>query len=170
LAERRCAVCNAIFRASPSDKTVTCSKACSSAHRSRKHIGKRNIWSDTSLARDAAARTGNLTIGTPAAKRSPIAGPFETNINAKHWTVIAPDGAEHHVRNLRLWCERHADLFAPSMAQCLCRHASGRSMARRQAATSGQPVVRMDAQRRALNETLIFWHSLDRTVPLRLVS
>jgi hypothetical protein len=92
---------------------VTCSKACSSAHRSRKHIGKRNIWSDTSLARDAAARTGNLTIGTPAAKRSPIAGPFETNINAKHWTVIAPDGAEHHVRNLRLWCERHADLFAP---------------------------------------------------------
>lgn len=113
MAERRCTVCGGTFVGPPSDKTVTCSKACSSVHRSRKHIGKRNIWSDTSLARDAAARTGNLSKGTPAAKRSPIAGPFETNRNAKCWIVVAPEGTDYYVRNLRLWCEEHAALFAP---------------------------------------------------------
>lgn len=113
MAERRCTVCGGTFVGPPSDKTVTCSKACSSVHRSRVHVGKRNAWSDTSRARQAAARTGNLAGGTPAARRSPRAGPFETNINAKVWVVIAPDGTEHHARNLRLWCEQHAELFRP---------------------------------------------------------
>jgi len=69
------------------------------------------VWADTSKARRAAKRTGNLRKGTPAAQASPRAGPFETNINAKSWIVVAPDGEEYRVRNLRLWCEQHADLF-----------------------------------------------------------
>jgi hypothetical protein len=77
------------------------------------HVGKCNKWRDGSAARQAAARTGNLKRGTPAAKVSPKSGPFETNINAKDWTVVSPDGDQYAVRNLRLWCEQHAELFEP---------------------------------------------------------
>jgi len=115
LASRRhskcCTVCGAPFAAPPSSKTVTCSPACSSIHRSRVHLGKRNAWGDTSKAKAAAARTGNLHRGNEAARRSPRSGPFESNVNAKVWIVVDPSGTEHAAINLRLWCERHAELF-----------------------------------------------------------
>lgn len=113
MAEWLCAICGGVFAATPSSKTVTCSKECSSIHRSRMHVGKRNEWGDTSKARTAAERTGNLRKGTLAALASAKAGPFETNINAKVWQVVGPDGRRYKVRNLRLWCETHADLFEP---------------------------------------------------------
>lgn len=98
MAKWLCAVCSETFDAPPSAKTVTCSKACSSVHRSRMHPGRRNVWGDTSKARRAA-------------KVSPRSGPFESNVNANIWTVISPAGDQYRVRNLRLWCEQHADLF-----------------------------------------------------------
>lgn len=114
MADRRCAVCDGAFVAPPSAKTVTCSKACSSIHRSRMHVGKRNTWSETAReAKRADGQTSNLRRGTPAAKVSPRAGAFESNVNAKVWCVISPDGDRYDVRNLRLWCETHADLFSP---------------------------------------------------------
>lgn len=114
MAKRRCSVCGAAFNAPPSDKTVTCSKACSSIHRSRKHLGVGNTWSDEARERKrAAGRPATLTLGTPAARISPRSGPYETNINAKTWIVISPTGEEYTVRNLRLWCDSNANLFAP---------------------------------------------------------
>jgi hypothetical protein len=102
-----------MFQAPPSSKTVTCSTDCSSIHRSRAHLGKRNQWRDTGKAKAAASRTGNLKLGTPAARRSAKAGPYESNINAKRWIVVSPDAEQYEVRNLRLWCEQHAALFEP---------------------------------------------------------
>lgn len=111
-----CAVCLAEFASPPSDRKATCGPECSSIHRSRRHQGVRNVWTDEGRAnaREAAQRTGNLALGTPAARESPLAGPFETNQEAKSWLVVAPGGAPtFEARNLRLWCEQHADLFAP---------------------------------------------------------
>lgn len=112
---RNCANCGKPFRCAPSDKTRTCSQDCSSRHRSRKHLGKRNLWSDDSKAkaRMVAARTGNLKRGTPAARENWKSGPFEMNLNAKEWVVISPCGRRYECRNLRLWCERNARMFEP---------------------------------------------------------
>lgn len=77
------------------------------------HVGKRNKWSDTSAAARAAKRTGNLLKGAPTARVSPRAGPYESNVNAKRWVVISPDGEVYRIKNLRLWCETSAELFAP---------------------------------------------------------
>jgi hypothetical protein len=52
-------------------------------------------------------------LGTAAARRSAKAGPFETNLNAKRWIVVDPEGERHEALNLRLWCERNSDRFAP---------------------------------------------------------
>ena len=113
MAEWLCAICGGTFLAAPSSKKVTCSRECSAIRRSKVHLGIRNRWADTSKARLAAQRTGNLAKGTPAARVSPRGGPYETNASAKDWIVIDPTGTRYRARNLRLWCETHADLFAP---------------------------------------------------------
>jgi len=116
--QRWCAVCAEPFPASPSSKTVTCSKSCSIEHRRRAHVGVSNSWSDAGRAnaRSAAARTGNLRGGTPAAQQSPIAGPFETNQEAKRWWVVSPDGDRYEVVNLAKWLRDHADLLPDGRA------------------------------------------------------
>lgn len=43
--------------------------------------------------------------------RSPKAGHFETNVNAKDWHLISPEGKHYHCRNLKLWAENHYTLF-----------------------------------------------------------
>ncbi|MFR8024104.1 hypothetical protein [Eisenbergiella massiliensis] len=48
---------------------------------------------------------------TEGAKKSLKSGRFETNINAKHWVLIAPDGTKHTCVNLSLWARAHTDLF-----------------------------------------------------------
>lgn len=53
----------------------------------------------------------NLQLGTAAAQRSPVAGRYETNQEAKVWILISPTGEEIIVRNLLLWARAHTDLF-----------------------------------------------------------
>lgn len=50
-------------------------------------------------------------IGLEAAMKSPYSGRFETNINAKHWVLIAPDGKKHECTNLSLWARNNTHLF-----------------------------------------------------------
>lgn len=45
------------------------------------------------------------------AKKSPKSGKFETNVNAKHWVLIAPDGVKYECTNLFLWARGHTELF-----------------------------------------------------------
>lgn len=48
---------------------------------------------------------------TEAAKKSPKSGRFETNVNAKQWILIAPDGTKYECLNLSHWARAHAELF-----------------------------------------------------------
>jgi len=77
--------------------------------------GKPIQWSDEARARLAArGQTANLKLGTPAALASPLAGPFETNREAKVWRVVhIPTGQRYEVRNLKKWCRDNEHLFAP---------------------------------------------------------
>ena len=109
---RVCPICKTLFPAPPSDKTVTCSKECSAQWRRLTHAGVSNHWSDEARAKcSQRGQTDNLKLGSPAAQRSPAAGRFETNQEAKVWTLIDPSGNEIVVRNLRMWARDHTDLF-----------------------------------------------------------
>ena len=113
---KNCVICGASFKASPTDKKVTCGKpACIWENKSRTHAGKSpHPWSKEARRRKSAqGQTPNLRLGTPAAQLSPIAGPFETNQEAKFWWIVSPDGKHYHIRNLLKFCRDHPDLFAP---------------------------------------------------------
>lgn len=95
---RKCVVCGREFKCSPSDKTVTCSKECSRIHKSRTHMGKKNVWSDESREKlKKLGRTENLKKGSEA--------------TAKIWILVSPEGKRYVCKNLRAWTRRHCDLF-----------------------------------------------------------
>lgn len=124
-----CSVCGKVFACPPSDKTVTCSKECSRIHRSRVHVGKRNMWSQESRARAAAkGKPLNLELGTAAAMASPRSGAYESNVSAKHWILKAPDGTLHEFDNLALFVRQHPEWFAnpESASSALITAASGK--------------------------------------------
>jgi hypothetical protein len=50
---------------------------------------------------------------------SALAGPYESNVCAKDWSLLAPDGTSHRFRNLSLWLRQHADLFDPDDLVCM---------------------------------------------------
>jgi hypothetical protein len=86
----------------------------------QKQIAKGEIgapWSEEQRARAnqnenvIGQRKNNQKAATKAAKLSPVAGRFETNRNAKVWTLISPEGVEHRAQNLMLWARDHTDLF-----------------------------------------------------------
>ena len=107
-----CLVCGSTFSAPPSSKKITCSRACSSAHRAKIMTGKSRPWSDDARARlSQKDRPEPLNLGTPAAKKSPKSGRFESNINAKDWILISPSGEEFIVRNLLSWARENCELF-----------------------------------------------------------
>lgn len=116
--EKVCPICGKKFFCPPSDKTTTCSAECR-AERARRSINKRfaNGWApDTShigeyvkTHKEEVMRYQKLAV--EAAKKSPIAGRFETNKNSKIWVLVDPLGNEHKVRNLLLWARENAELF-----------------------------------------------------------
>ena len=52
-------------------------------------------------------------MATEAARKSPLAGKCESNIHAKEWVLIAPDGQVYRVRNLYNFVRENTHLFAP---------------------------------------------------------
>ena len=48
---------------------------------------------------------------TEGAKKSPKSGRFTTNVNAKYWVLVAPDGTKHECLNLSCWAREHTYLF-----------------------------------------------------------
>ncbi len=120
LMQKRCTICGAVFQAPPSSKKITCCARCSSIRKALAHTGKPHAWGPEAKARlSAKGRTANLHLGMPAARRSPIAGPFETNQEAKIWTVVSPSGRTYTVRNLTKFFRDNPDLIpgnTPSQA------------------------------------------------------
>ena len=109
-------ICGAAYTASPSDKRVTCGKPERVSTRKRQtHQGKKIAWSPQARARASnRGKTANLQLGTPAAQKSPLAGPFETNHEAKLWWVKNIETEQRYqVRNLRKFCRDHPEFFAP---------------------------------------------------------
>lgn len=110
-----CVICGKEFYAPPSSKKITCSSDCSTIRKSLTHKGKSNIWTEESRkALYGARQTNNLKLGTPAAKKSPISGSYETNINALDWVIKSPEGIIYAPRNLRLWIKNNINLFPGS--------------------------------------------------------
>lgn len=109
---RVCPVCKKLFPSPPSSNAVTCSKECSAQWKSIVHQGVSNKWTYEAKVRlSERGQTDNLRMGTAAAQKSPIAGRFETNQEAKIWILVDPVGQEYVVRNLRLWAREHTELF-----------------------------------------------------------
>jgi len=109
---RSCVICGKPFDCYPSDNRVTCSKDCRRERQRRIQTGKANKWGEASRRKlSERGQTDNLKLGVLAVKRSPIAGRFETNQEAKIWILVDPSGREYVVRNLRLWAREHTDLF-----------------------------------------------------------
>lgn len=107
-----CPVCKKLFPDPPSNNRVTCSKSCSAKWRASLREGAPHPWSPDAKGRlSVKGQTDNLKLGTAAAKKSPVAGRFETNQEAKIWTLIDPSGRETTVKNLLLWAREHTELF-----------------------------------------------------------
>lgn len=53
-----------------------------------------------------------IELGVEAAKKSPKSGRFITNINAKDWHLISPDGKEYKFHSLMFWLRENCrELF-----------------------------------------------------------
>lgn len=108
-----CVICERKFYAPPSSKKVTCSEACSKANKSQKHIGVSNKWNAESKQRlSALGKTPNLEHGTLFAQKGPKSGRFETNVNAKNWHLVSPNGKHYHFHSLNHWLRQNClELF-----------------------------------------------------------
>lgn len=109
-----CVVCGRKFDSPPSDKTATCSKECRKEYAKQRRIGKplsediRKKISDNAKGRDLSKLQPRAV---EAAKKSPKAGRFETNVNAIDWHVVSPEGKHYKFRNLRYWVRDNCSLF-----------------------------------------------------------
>lgn len=124
---RTCVICGKPFECYPSDNKVTCSKDCR-RERQRRIVSARPVrWSSEAKAKAAArGQTDNLKRGPAAAQKSPIAGRYETNQEAKIWTLVDPTGQEITVRNLLLWARENTEIFGkPSGDRSASQIASG---------------------------------------------
>ncbi len=111
---KKCIVCGKEFKAPPSAKKVTCSKACLKIRRSQINRGKK--MSETAVERMSAwaksqGFTDNLKKGTQAAMASPKSGRFDTNINAKDWILISPFGETYKCHSLINFIRKNPQLF-----------------------------------------------------------
>lgn len=121
--QKICIVCGKAFACPPSDKTVTCSPECRSKYASMRKRGK-SFSAETRAKISASAKgrdmSGIQEAATTAALKSPKSGPFETNVNAKSWRLISPEGKEYRCRNLNLWVRSHTELFGVESTKDNC--------------------------------------------------
>ena len=110
-----CVECGRQFESPPSDKTVTCSPECRRIHARKRQTGKvhgKETRSKISKSAQGRDMSDIQMIGTEAAKSSPKSGRFETNVNAKDWHLVSPDGKHYYFRSLSHWLrENGKELF-----------------------------------------------------------
>lgn len=111
---KKCVVCGAEFKCSPTDNILTCSPECSRKRRGELLTGK-VVKAETRKKLSEIAKskgmTENLKKGTPAAQKSPKSGRFGTNVNAKDWVLISPTGKKYECHSLTNFIRKNPDLF-----------------------------------------------------------
>lgn len=110
-----CAICGREFECPPSSKKVTCSPKCRREYARRRQTG-RNRSEETKAKISTAAKGRDLSMLQPlaveAAKKSPISGRFQTNINAIDWHLVSPEGKHYYFHSLNHWLREHGtELF-----------------------------------------------------------
>lgn len=106
--QKICLICGMEYSASPSRKRTTCGRPeCVSERRRQTHVGKPHPWGEAAKARRKGRIPEALTLGTEAARKSPLAGPFETNRHAKIWRLVSPSGERYEVKNLNFFAREH---------------------------------------------------------------
>ena len=118
LRPRVCPVCRVTFEAPANSTRYACTAPCAASLHAQAMASIDEMWTGEGrkvrIARERRERGLRLQpVGVAAAKLSPRSGRFETNVNASIWIVIDPTGYRRKVRNLRLWCSKNEDLFAP---------------------------------------------------------
>lgn len=112
---KTCIICGIKFPCPQSSKKVTCSKECQKIYAVKRNTGR--IFSDEAKKKiSEKAKERDLSelqpIAVEAAKRSPNSGRFETNINAKDWHLISPEGKHYYFHSLNYWLrENGLELF-----------------------------------------------------------
>lgn len=120
--QKNCVICGAKFFSPPSDKVVTCSKACRSeraARASRQNTGKRT-WSKEKIeARKNDPRIqARMELLQPIATAKALENPMQQrgpqNRESKIWTIYPPESEEAiTVTNLLHWARENYGLFEP---------------------------------------------------------
>lgn len=110
-----CVECGRPFECPPSDKTVTCSNKFRREHARKRQVG-RKFSKEARMKMSQSAQRRDMTElqqkGTQAAKTSPKSGRFETNVNAKDWHLISPDGQHYYCHSLNFWLRENCrELF-----------------------------------------------------------
>ena len=110
-----CVECGKSFECPPSESTVTCSSKCRKLHAKKRQTGK-TLSEETRKKISSAAKERDMTdlqpIATEAAKKSLKSGRFETNVNAKDWHLISPDGKHYQFHSLSFWLRKNCrELF-----------------------------------------------------------
>lgn len=109
-----CVECGKPFECPPSEETVTCSLECRRIHAKRRQTGVKRS-EETRKKISAAAQGRDMAdlqrIAVEAVKASPKSGKFETNINAKDWHLISPEGKHYRFHSLNFWLREHCREF-----------------------------------------------------------
>ena len=125
---KTCIICGKQFESPPSDKTVTCSDQCRRIRASKSAAGRkksaeeREKISQTAIGRDM---TELQAMATKAASESPNSGKFETNVNAKDWHLISPEGKHYFFHSLNFWMRENGK--KPGVLQCSIWPARGQT-------------------------------------------
>lgn len=109
-----CVECGRPFECPPSEETVTCSMQCRKIHARKRQTGvtrSANTRKKISEAAKGRDMSNIQIVGTEAAKASPKSGRFETNINAKDWHLISPEGKHYYFHSLNFWLREHCREF-----------------------------------------------------------
>lgn len=113
--QKTCIICGKLFYSSPSQKKVTCSVECRKQHAKNRVTGKKlseetkKKISEKAKGRDTSESRQKATQG---AMKSPKSGRFITNINAKDWHLISPEGKHYYFHSLNFWLRENCrELF-----------------------------------------------------------
>lgn len=110
-----CVECGKSFESPPSESKVTCSKECQRIHASKRMQGKHRS-EETKKKISSAAQGRDMSdlqaVAIAALKASPKSGRFETNVNAKDWELVSPEGTHYRFRSLQFWLRENClELF-----------------------------------------------------------